>query len=133
MTETTETTTETSTETERRQAAVKAKAEAAEQMKQHYVEVLMNQTTWSEEEARERLEANSYNVHQCVRLFMGMPLKAETQTVKPKTVNQGIYNHIRGMMDDASQRYERKKAMEARIEAAKEAYIRSNQQDEKSS
>lgn len=128
----TETSTETSAETERRQADVKAKAEAAEQMKQHYVEVLMNQTTWSEEEAREKLETNGYNVQKCVRLFMGLPPTAEAQAVKPKTVNQGIYNHIRGMMDDASQRYERKKAMEARIEAAKEAYIRSNQQNDKS-
>jgi hypothetical protein len=128
----TDTLTDTSAETEKRQAAVKAKAEAAEKMKQHYVEVLMNQTTWSEEEAREKLEANGYNVHTCVRLFMGMSPTEEASTVKPKTVNQGIYNHIRGMMDDASQRYERKKAMEARIEAAKEAYIRSNQQNDKS-
>ena len=104
----TDTLTETPTETEKRQAAVKAKAEAAEKMKQHYVEVLMNQTTWSEDEAREKLEANDYNVHKCVRLFMGMPATAQSHAVKPNTVNQGIYNHIRGMMDDASQRYERK-------------------------
>jgi len=110
---------------------VASKAESIEQMKKHYVEVLMNQTTWSEYESREKLEANDYNVHKCIRLFMGMTPTAEAPTVKPKTVNQGIYNHIRGMMDDASQRYERKKAMEARIEAAKEAYIRSTQQNDK--
>ncbi len=109
-----------------------SKAEAVAQMKDHYVEVLTNQTTWSEEEAREKLEANGYNVQLCVRLFMGLPPTAEASSVKPKTVNQGIYSHIRGMMDDASQRYERKKAMEAKIEAAKEAYIRSTQQDGKS-
>ena len=117
-------------EADNRQMA--SKAEALEKMKTHYVEVLTNQTTWSEEEAREKLEANGYNVQLCVRLFMGLPPTAEVSSVKPKTVNQGIYNHIRGMMDDASQRYERKKAMEAKIEAAKEAYIRSTQQDGKS-
>ena len=108
------------------------KAEALEKMKNHYVEVLMNQTTWSKDQAREKLEANGYNVQKCVRLFMGLSPTAETSSVKPKTVNQGIYSHIRGMMDDASRRYERKKAMETRIEAAKEAYIRSNQKNGKS-
>jgi hypothetical protein len=126
----TETPTETPTETEKRQAAAEAKVEALEKMKKHYVEVLMNQTTWSADEAREKLEANGYNVQLCVRLFMGLSPTAEAPTVKPKTVNQGIYNHIRGMMDDASRRYERKKAMEARIEAAKEAYVRSNQKSD---
>jgi hypothetical protein len=123
--------TETPSETEKRQAVLKAKAEAAEKMKNHYVEVLMNQTTWSEDEAREKLEENGYNVHKCVRVFMGMSPTSETQTVQPKTLNQGIYNHIRGMMDEASQRYERKKTMEARIEAAKEAYVRANQKSDK--
>ena len=116
-------------DTDTNQAA--RKAEALEKMKNHYVEVLMNQTTWSEDESRERLEANDYNVQKCIRLFMGLPPTAEAQSVKPKTMNQGIYNHIRGMMDEASQRYERKKAMEARIEAAKEAYVRANQKSDK--
>lgn len=116
-------------DTDNNQAA--RKAEALEKMKNHYVEVLMNQTTWSEDESREKLEANDYNVQKCVRLFMGLSPTAETSSVKPKTVNQGIYNHIRGMMDEASQRYERKKAMEARIEAAKEAYVRANQKSDK--
>lgn len=121
--------TDTPKDTDNNQAA--SKAEALEKMKTHYVEVLMNQTTWSEEEAREKLEANGYNVQKCVRLFMGLPPTAEAQSVKPKTVNQGIYNHIRGMMDEASQRYERKKAMETKIEAAKEAYLRANQKSDK--
>lgn len=97
------------------------KAEAVAQMKQHYVEVLMSQTTWSEDEARQKLEENGYNVHTCVRIFMGLPISEVPS--KPKTVNQSIYQNIRGMMDDASRRYERKKAMEERIEAAKRAYV----------
>ena len=55
-------------DTDNNQAA--RKAEALEKMKNHYVEVLMNQTTWSEDESREKLEANDYNVQKCVRLFM---------------------------------------------------------------
>jgi hypothetical protein len=107
----------------------KQDSDSVTKMKQHYVEVLMNQTTWTEDESRAKLEENGYNVHRCVRLFMGLPVANEVAgNRKPaKSVNQSIYQNIRGMMDDASQRYERKKEMEARIEAAKEAYKRATQ------
>lgn len=110
----------------------KQDADSVSKMKQHYVEVLMNQTTWTEDEAHAKLEENGYNVQTCVRLFMGLPIANEVAgNSKPaKSVNQSIYQNIRGMMDDASQRYERKKAMEARIEAAKEAYKRATQPSE---
>lgn len=102
--------------------------EAIDRMKSHCVDVLMSQTTWSEEEARAKLEENEYNVQSCVRIFMGMPAKKDVtssnSSITPKTVNQHIYGNIRNMMDDASKRYEQRKLMEQRIQDAKEAYTR---------
>lgn len=108
--------------------AIQAKRkEAIDRMKSHCVDVLMSQTTWSEEEARAKLEENEYNVQSCVRIFMGMPAKKDvtsSQNITTKTVNQHIYGNIRNMMDDASKRYEQRKLMEQRIQDAKEAYTR---------
>lgn len=101
--------------------------EAVERMKTHCVEVLMSQTTWSEEEARAKLEENEYNVQACVRIFMGMPPKKDIETstsITSKTVNQHIYGNIRSMMDEASKRYEKRKIMEQRIQEAKETYAK---------
>lgn len=98
------------------------KDEALRQMKEHYVNVLMNQTTWNEEEAREKLEETGYNIQSCVRMFMGMPAEKAggDASSRTKTVNQEIYGNIRTMMDEASSRYEKRKALEEKLEAYKQ-------------
>ena len=107
-----------------------SREEAMQRQKEHLVTVLMSQTTLTEDDARSRLEENGYNVQKCIRVFMGMPAEEKTTcgvgSASGKTVNQSIYGNIRSMMDEASFRYERRKEMEARIEMAKEAYLRSN-------
>ena len=90
----------------------------------------MSQTTYNEEEAKERLEANNYNVMEAVRDFMGINSSNKKQSVErinkdnksAFTVNQGIYNHIRGMMDEASYRYEKQKQMEEKLQRIRENY-----------
>lgn len=97
--------------------------EAVKKMREHYVEVLMGQTTWERDEATEKLGANGYNVQACVRLFMGLPaVPSQPRANTSSTTNQAIYGNIRGMMDEASRRYERKKEIENRIQMAREAY-----------
>lgn len=101
----------------------KLREEKIKQIKQHCIDVLVSQTTWCEDEAREKLEENNYNVQSCVRIFMGLPPDRPTNDISSRktTVNQHIYNNIRGMMDDASRRYEMKKEMEAKIQMARQA------------
>lgn len=108
--------------------------EAFRKMKEHCVDVLMGQTTWDRERATSELEANGYNVQACVRIFMGLPPNKDEssatatsrvqQEKRKMTTNQAIYGSIRGMMDEASRRYEKKKEMEDKLQAAREAYQR---------
>ena len=107
---------------QRNEQMKKQKEEYEKKMKEHYVEVLMNQTTLTNEEAKELLEKNNYNVMDCVRIFMGINKKDKPKPEPKFTVNQGIYNHIRGMMDEASQRYEKQKEMEEKLQRMRETY-----------
>ena len=101
-------------------------------IKEHYVEVLMSQTTWTEEEAKQHLEENNYNVMDCVRKFMKIPNKKanEDETQTKTTINQGIYKNIRSMMDEASYRYEKRKEMEERLQTIRDSYSQSQGQGE---
>jgi NACalpha-BTF3-like transcription factor len=114
---------------ERNEQMKKKKEEYEKSMKQHYISVLMSQTTLTEEEAKERLEANKYNVMEAVRDFMGITNKVKNsnnynnyQQNEKTTINQGIYNHIRGMMDEASYRYDKQKQMEEKLQRIRESY-----------
>ena len=115
---------------ERNEEMKKKKEKYEAEMKSHYISVLMSQTTYNEEEAKERLEANNYNVMEAVRDFMGINSSNKKQSVErinkdnksAFTVNQGIYNHIRGMMDEASYRYEKQKQMEEKLQRIRENY-----------
>lgn len=107
---------------QRNEQMKKQKEEYEKKMKEHYVEVLMNQTTLTNQEAKELLEKNNYNVMDCVRIFMGINKKEKPKQEPKFTVNQGIYNHIRGMMDEASQRYEKQKEMEEKLQRMRETY-----------
>lgn len=101
------------------------KEEHIAKTKEHYIEVLQGQTTWSYEEAKTKLEENNYNVQACVRIFMGLPALKENNNTSNKnntTINQSIYTQIRGVMDNASHRYEKKKQMEEKMQAMREMY-----------
>lgn len=100
------------------------KEEQISKMKEHYLEVLRSQTTWTDEEAKQKLEENNYNVQACIRIFMGLPAERPNMSCSSNntSINQGIYSNIRGMMDHAAYRYEKKKEMEAKIQAMRDAY-----------
>ena len=113
---------EKAAEMERRKAEyMKKREEAIEKVKAQCLDVLLKQTTWTEEEALEKLEANKYNVKACVRIFMGLPPLKEVSDTH-SSLNQGIFSEIRGMMDEASERHERKKRYEEQM-AIKQAQM----------
>lgn len=93
--------------------------------KERFVRVLMKQTEYNEEQARESLEKNNYNVPESIREYMGY--KKEKKEYKPKTINQGIFKEIRDVMDDASMRYERKKEYNKRVQMLQQYYLQNNQ------
>ena len=80
------------------------------------IEMVMRQTSLSFAEAKERLEINNNNYMIVIKEALGIKQKADTEL---KTLNQQIYTEIRGLMDNASDTYRKKKEMEEAIQAEK--------------
>jgi len=80
------------------------------------IEMVMRQTSLGFAEARERLEINNNNYMIVIKEALGIKQKVDTEL---KTLNQQIYTEIRGLMDNASDTYRKKKEMEEAIEAEK--------------
>ena len=72
-----------------------------ELQKQNYekcIEVVMNQTTYTREEAITSLQKHKGNVVFVIKEFLGVPEK-KTSTSQVKSVNQEIYKQIRKRME----------------------------------
>ena len=80
------------------------------------IEMVMRQTSLGFAEAKERLEINNNNYMIVIKEALGIKQKVDTEI---KTLNQQIYTEIRGLMDNASDTYRKKKEMEEAIEAEK--------------
>ena len=91
---------------------------------QEKIQIIMRQTDYSNEEARNQLEMHNFNIMKTLSSFMN-PKKREPEIVKQKSVNQEIYSQIRnyldnGVADKAKQRiyyedYDRSKTTELEI------------------
>ena len=103
-----------------------------ELQKQNYekcIEVVMNQTTYTREEAIAELQKHKGNVVQVVKEFLGVPEKSETQVVSGSgsagSLNQKRYGVIRDFMDKAATSYmkaqERNKIVNEMLEKQKKA------------
>ena len=101
-----------------------------ELQKQNYekcIEVVMNQTTYTREEAIAELQKHKGNVVQVVKEFLGVPEKSETQVVSGNggSLNQKRYGVIRDFMDKAATSYmkaqERNKIVNEMLEKQKKA------------
>lgn len=96
-----------------------------ELQKQNYtkcIEVVMNQTTYSREEAIAGLEKHKGNVVLVVKEFLGVPEKNEPESSRG-SLNQKRYGVIRNFMDQAATSYtkiqERNKIMNQMLERQK--------------
>ena len=64
-------------------------------------EIIMRQTDYDSETAKNKVKEFNGNVEAIVREFMNPPTKKEEK----KSVNQEIYGQIRGLMDDAARNF----------------------------
>ena len=89
------------------------------------IEMVMRQTTYTFDEAKDKLENNDNNYIKVIKESLGIiePKKEETVT----SVNQHIYKEIRGLMDNASSSYrinqEREKRKQEIIEILKKRQL----------
>ena len=70
------------------------------------IEMVMRQTSLTFDEIKERLEINNNNYMIVIKEALGIKPKLEPEI---KTINQQIYTEIRGLMDNASDTYRKKK------------------------
>lgn len=84
------------------------------------IEVLLRQTDISENEARELLIENNYDLMKSIRQYMSKDKlntqNIETNKTKSKTINQMIYSEIRQTMDNASLNFLRKQEYQRKLE-----------------
>lgn len=67
------------------------------------IQIILRQTNYTEEVAREKLEQFQYNEMSVIKDYLGMPV----QKTSPKitSVNQAIYKQLRSHLDGAMKDY----------------------------
>lgn len=78
----------------------------------HLIEVVMRQTTYTREEAIEKLKKFKGEPVDVIREFMGIEVKPKNT---PATTNQMIFSEIRNFMDDVNKGYNQRKQRSERI------------------
>ncbi len=69
-----------------------------------YVKIVMTQTNYTEEEARQKLQLFNCDYMHVLKDYMGIPEKE----VKAKSLNQEIYKQIRTKLDSSMKEYREK-------------------------
>ena len=75
-------------------------------MEDTYVKQIMSQTTYSEQEAREKLQEFNNDFMKVLKNYMGIPEKKKNNQIK--SVNQEIYKQIRHSLDETMKEYRQK-------------------------
>lgn len=70
-----------------------------------YVKIVMTQTNYTEEEARQKLQLFNCDYMRVLKDYMGISEKKE---VKAKSLNQEIYKQIRTKLDSSMREYREK-------------------------
>lgn len=89
----------------------------------HLIELVMRQTTYTREEAMEKLKEYNGEPVDVIRNFMG--IKVDKKEV-PKTANQMIFHEIRNFMDDVNKKYNQRKERSDKIKEIQQKFLASN-------
>lgn len=108
---------------EKREKYIELMKERDKNIKQEIINLVMRQTTYSEEEAKNELEKNNYKFHDVLKNFMNNNIESnniegKTQN-KPINVQQTIFKEIRTMMDSASRKQRWESELNRRIQEQK--------------
>lgn len=96
---------------EKEESMKKAKQEYMEIKKEETIQMVMRQTDYDYNTAKELLEQNNYNYLEIIKNYINgnKDQKQEIKQQNTKSVNQQIYSQIRSFMDYGSRIYEQKK------------------------
>jgi hypothetical protein len=94
---------------EKKEKYIELMKEREKKIKNDIIDLVIRQTTYTREEAEEKLETNKYNFNLVIKNYMKEGVSEnENKDKKSINVQQQIYTEIRTMMDSASrkQRYQ---------------------------
>lgn len=69
------------------------------------VDIICRQTTYTKEEAIEKLQLHENNHTNVIKEYLGYTIP----THKPKSINQQIYSQLRTFMDDVNESFEKRR------------------------
>ena len=100
-------------------------------IKKELINLVMRQTTYSEDEAKEQLEKNKYNFHLVLKEFMTPNTTKQDTNNKSINIQQTIYKEIRTMMDSASRKQRYQAEFNRRMEEQKEEEQKKKKEEQK--
>ena len=83
---------------------------------QEKVEMILRQTDYSEEEAKNKLKEHNYNHISVIKSYLGITEKKAP--VSQKSINQEIYKQLRHKLDDSMKTYLQKQEEKLKTEIA---------------
>ena len=72
---------------------------------EHKIEIVMRQTNYNEEQAREKLVLFEEDEIRVIRDYMGISKKKTNTNHVGSSINQAIYKQLRGHLDGAMREY----------------------------
>ena len=87
----------------------------------HLIGVVMRQTTYTFEDAFNKLREHKGEPVNVIKEFMGT-LDNKKKTVEATTTNQKVFSEIRNFMDDVNKSYDNRKRRTEQIKKIQEAY-----------
>lgn len=105
-------------------------AEQLEFRKNYLAKIVTRQTTYTLEQAREKLEEFKYNITDVVKNFMSPTKKTKGDEIREaseanKTTNQKIYKEFRNLLDSSAEIMKRRRELEAKVNETYEKLVAS--------
>lgn len=111
-----------------RRETARKQAEQLEFRKNFLAKIVTRQTTYSLEQAREKLEDYKYNISDVIKNFMSPNKKTKGDEIREevesrKTTNQKIYSEFRNLLDTSAEIMKRRRELEAKVNETYEKLV----------
>jgi hypothetical protein len=108
--------------------------EQLEFRKNYLAKIVTRQTTYTIEQAREKLEEYKYNISEVLKHFMSPAKKTKGDEIREeaeakKTTNQKIYSEFRNLLDSSAEIMKRRRELEAKVNETYEKLVATQQQN----
>jgi hypothetical protein len=115
-----------------RRETARKQAEQLEFRKNYLAKIVTRQTTYTIEQAREKLEEFKYNITDVLKNFMSPSKKTKGDEIREKaeankTTNQKIYTEFRNLLDTSAEIMKRRRELEAKVNETYEKLIAAKQ------